>query len=248
MAHLLITGASSGIGAELARQFAAKGYAIGLVARREEKLKALTEELQQAGHSAAWAAADVSDAEATADAVASLTEQLGPVDVAIANAGIGDPTPAKNFEPARFSRVMRVNVEGTTNLFSAVLPSMLERKSGQLVAVSSIAGFAGLPGSAGYCASKAAVNTLMQSFEFELRPRGIRTTTIHPGFIETPMTERNKFPMPFIMPVERAGHIIVRGVLKKKRIISFPWPMVMFMRTMQHLPHWLLQRFMRPRR
>jgi len=237
---ILLTGASSGIGAalavELARQLSAR---IGLMARREELLEEVASAVRDAGGEALCLPCDVAMADEVAAAVERCAAELGPITHAIANAGIGEAMFVHKADAALIARVMRVNYEGATNLFAAVLPAMLEAGSGHLVGVSSIAGFRGLPGSASYSASKAALSTWLEAARVELKPRGIAVSTVHPGFVTTPMTDQNKFPMPFLVPASKAAKIIVRGMMRTKREINFPWPMVTVLRLIRALPNWV---------
>ena len=137
---------------------------------------------------------------------------------------------------------MRINFEGVVNLFSCVVPAMVSRGSGHLVAVSSIAGYRGLPGSAAYSASKAAVSTFMEALRLDLRSTGVAVTAIHPGFVKTPMTDSNSFPMPFLVPLDRAAQRIASGILARKREINFPWQMVLLLRIVRALPAWIYDR------
>ncbi len=242
---VVITGASSGIGAavavELARLRAAK---VGLLARRLEKLEQVASDVRAAGGEALPVACDVVDAAGVQAAVDRVRQEFGPIDIAIANAGIGEPLPVRKFTAEKFARTMRINVEGAANLYAAVLPEMLERHSGQIVGVSSVARWRGLPRSASYSASKAALTTMLESMRLELRPLGVAVTAVHPGFVVTPMTEQNAFKMPFLMGVEKAAKITTRGILKRKRDVNYPWPTVLAIRLARLMPDWLYDRLM----
>ena len=142
------------------------------------------------------------------------------------------------------TRTMRINVEGAANLFAAVLPAMLERHQGQLVGVSSIARWRGLPRSGSYSASKAALTTLMESMRLELRAEGIAVTAVHPGFVVTPMTEKNAFRMPFLMDVDKAARVTTRGILERRRDVNYPRAMVLAVQLSRLMPNWLYDRLM----
>src|SRR6266852_4486384 len=169
----VITGASSGIGWALAKALAAEGCKVGLVARRREQLEALAEEIRQAGGTAAYAPADVAEREPTLAAIHEIAVQLGPVDLLVANAGVGAPTVLEPFNVHDVEKMFRVNVFGVVYAIEAVLPGMLQRGRGHLAAVSSIAAYKGLPGESGYTASKAAVNNYLEGLRIQLRARNI---------------------------------------------------------------------------
>jgi len=230
-----ITGASSGIGAEMARELSRRGYALALVARRADLLAQLASELPNT----IAIPCDVTDSAAVHDAV----RRAGEIDIAIANAGVGVTAwAAKSVADAEM--MMRVNYFGMLYLFDAVIPAMMERRSGHFAGVASLAGLRGLPTSSGYSASKAAMQAFLDAARVELEPFGIRVTTVNPGFIETAMTEKNKFKMPFLMKADRAAKIIVDGIERGARIIEFPLPMSLGVRLTRMLPAWMVDRAM----
>ena len=242
---VVITGASSGIGAavavELARQRQAR---VGLLARRIDKLEEVAKDVRESGGEALAVACDVVDPDVVRGAVAQVREAFGPIDIAIANAGVGVPLPVKRFTGEAVAHTMRINLEGAANLFGAVLPEMIERGSGQLVGVSSVAAFRGLPRSASYSASKAALSTMLESMRLELVPMGIAVTAVHPGFVVTPMTSENAFKMPFLMQLDRATKITTRGILKRKRDVNYPWQTMLAVRFGRWMPDWLYDQIM----
>jgi short-subunit dehydrogenase len=235
----IVTGASSGIGAALAKELHGRGMSVGLIARREAPMQALVQEL---GDRAAYAIADVVDREGLRTAVKQLEEQLGACSLLIANAGIGGPTSAKRWEPKTADtilRIMDVNYRGVVHAVDAVLPGMLSRGSGQLSVVSSVAGYRGLPMFGGYSSSKAAVTNLFEALRIELEPKGIVVSTIHPGFIETPLVEDNQFSMPFLIQADKAARIMATGLERGRSEINLPWQMATLMGIIKHLPVWL---------
>ena len=238
----VITGASSGIGWEMAKVLAGKGCAVGLVARRLDRLEALAAEITAAGGRAAVAAANVGDRQQTLAAIAALRQQLGPVDLLIANSGVGQPTPLEPQNTPQVENMFRVNTLGVVYALEAVLPEMLARGCGHLAAISSLASYKGLPGESAYCASKAAVNVYLEGLRIQLRRRGIYVTTVCPGFIETPMTAVNTFRMPFLLKAPKAARLIVRALERKRKVYNFPWPMMMLMKLTRWLPDWVLAR------
>lgn len=241
----VITGASSGIGWELARCLAAQGCKVGLIARRKDKLEALAQEIGGSGGSAAVAAADVADRDETVVAIHSVCAQLGPADLLIANAGVGWPTLVDPMNMGNIEQMIRVNLLGVVYSIHAVLPSMLERGRGHLAAVSSMAAYKGLPGEAAYCASKAGVNTFMEGMRIHLRDRGIVVTTICPGFVRTPMTAANDFKMPFLLEADETARRIVRALERQRKVYNVPWQMRLMMRATRWAPDWLMARSMR---
>lgn len=235
----VITGASTGIGAALARELARRGHAVGLIARRAELLEAEVAAIRAAGGKASWATADVTDASLTAAALDKLIGELGPIDLLVANAGIGIPSPSHKAPLESWTKMFRLNVEGVLNSIAPVIPPMVARKAGHLAVVSSVAGFRGLPGFGAYSASKSAVTTLFESLRNDLRPYGITCTAIHPGFITTPLTAKNKFPMPFLLSAEAAAKIIADGLEKRRTVITFPWQMKLLMGFVRSLPNFV---------
>lgn len=235
----LVTGASTGIGAALARELARRGHAVGLVARRGELLAALAEEIRAAGGRAAWATADVTVRAEVDAAVRAIEAELGPIDVLVANAGVGLPAPARKVPLDDWITMFDLNVYGVIYSVAAVLPAMVARRGGHLAVVSSVAGFRGLPGFAAYSASKAAVTTFFEGLRGELRGVGIAVTAIHPGFVETPLTAKNRFEMPFLMPADRAARIIADGLERRRAEITFPWQMKILMNLVRVMPNWL---------
>ena len=243
MKRAIITGASSGIGRAMAVELSRRGWAVALLGRRE----ALLQEVARDVRDSAVAACDVVDASAVRDAVASTSQSLGgPFDLAIANAGVGVPTHAAKFNLPDAEQMVRVNILGTMYLLDAVVPSMIERRAGRFSAVASLAGHRGLPGTSVYAASKAFLQSFMEATRIELKPYGVGVTTINPGFIVTPMTEKNRFYMPFLMKADRAAEIIVDGLERGHRRIEFPLPMSLLTRAMRLVPAALYERMTGP--
>jgi short-subunit dehydrogenase len=240
----VVTGASSGIGWELSKTLADRGCHVGLMARRGDRLQALAQEILEAGGKAAWAVADVADREAVRKAAQELMQQLGPVDLLIANAGVGMPTLVEPMNVPHVEQMFQVNVLGVVYAIEATLPQMLKRGHGHLAAVSSLASYKGLPGESAYCASKAAVNTYMEGLRIQLRTRGIAVTTICPGFVRTPMTAPNKFHMPWLLEAEDAARRIVGALERRAKVFNFPWQLSLMMGVTSWLPDWLVARTM----
>ncbi len=242
----VLTGASSGIGWELAKQLAKKGTRVGLIARRREQLERLAAEITGAGGVAAHAAADVAERQPTLDAIREVVGKLGEPDLLIANAGVGAPT---RIEPevnmADLEKMYRVNVFGVMYAVEAVLPGMLARRRGHIAAVSSLGAYKGLPGEWGYTSSKAALNNILEGLRIQLRGRGVHVTTVCPGFIRTPMTAKNKFSMPWLLEPDDAARRILRALERKAAVFNFPWQMSLFMAVVRWLPDWVVERYMK---
>jgi short-subunit dehydrogenase len=233
MKTAFITGGSSGIGASVGRELARRGWRVALAARRKDLLDQHVADIVALGGSAVAVVCDVTDAASVRSAVASV----GTIDLALANAGVGLPGTATRFNLAEAELMMRTNFFGMLYLFDAVIHEMVARNSGHFAAVASLAGHRGLPGSSMYSASKAAMQTFLEASQIELRRSDVTVTTINPGFITTPMTDKNRFHMPFLMTVDEAARRIVHGLEKRKEIIEFPLPMSLVTRTMRFIPH-----------
>ncbi|MDX6270642.1 MAG: hypothetical protein QOD28_1865 [Acidobacteriota bacterium] len=241
---VLITGASSGIGEALAVEFGRRGASVGLLARREEVLREVAGKVEAAGGRALAVAVDVRDAGEVKAAVGKVSARFGRVDVLVANAGKGELTLAREFDIEVVTEVLSVNLLGAMNSVAAVLPEMLARGAGQIVGISSLAAFRGFPGSGAYCASKAALSTFFESLRVELRPRNIYVTTIHPGFIDTPMTRGRNRKMPFLLDAERAAQLMLGAIESRRRTYAFPWQLATIARVGRWLPAALYDRML----
>jgi len=238
----MITGASSGIGAGLALELSRRGAAVGLVARRAELLSELVRKISSERGNASALVADVNDAGELRTQADLLRREFGPIDVLIANAGIGTISPALDLRPEDVAAVFRVNVLGAVNSVAAVLPEMLARKQGQLVAISSLSAYRGLPKSAAYCASKAAVSSFFESLRIDLRGSGVDVTIIHPGFIKTPLTAGRQAKMPYLMELDSAVKRMVRAIEKRKKSYAFPWQLASIVRLGLVMPTFMYDR------
>jgi len=232
----MITGASSGIGRRLALEFARRGARLGLVARRAAVLDEIVEEAETHGTKAIALAADVRDAPALRAVADRLRAEFGRIDLLIANAGIGTTADAAEMQPDDIASVLNINVLGAANSVAAVAPEMVAQGGGQLAVISSLAAYRGLPKSAAYCASKAAVSAFFESVRLDLQPRGIAVTIIHPGFIKTPLTEGRHADMPFLMELDDAVKLIVRAIEKRKKSYAFPWQLASIVRLGMVMP------------
>ena len=219
---ILITGASSGIGTALAEAFAGKGVRLVLGGRSEARLATVSHTCRARGAEVEATALDVTERAAVAEWIAAA-DRRHPLDLAIANAGVSGGTLKGTETEDQARRIFAVNIDGVLNTVFPILPLMLGRKRGQIGIMSSLAGYRGFPGAPAYGASKAAVRVWGEALRGELRPSGVGVSVIMPGFIRTPMTDVNDFPMPFLMPVERAARIVRRGLEADKARIAFPW-------------------------
>jgi short-subunit dehydrogenase len=232
----VVTGASSGIGRALAKRLAVAGCKVGLIARRGDELSLLAAEIIQFGRTAEYAVADVADRAATLAAFRDLAGRLGPVDLLVANAGVGAPTLLDPINVGDVEKMVRVNLLGVVYCIEAVLPDMLRRGNGHIAGVSSLAAYKGLPGESGYCASKAGLSSYLEGLRIQLRGRGVTVTTINPGFIVTPMTEKNTFKMPFLLSADAAARRIVGALRRRVKVYDFPRRTAVLMKLMRWLP------------
>jgi short-subunit dehydrogenase len=234
---VFLTGASSGIGEALAKHYAARGATLGLAARRIDRLRELQGSLSTPVEVYECDVRDVSQVKAAA---ANFIARHGTPDVVIANAGVSFGTLTEYEEDVEaFREILEVNVMGMVNAFHPFVAAMREQKSGTLAGIASVAGFRGLPGAAGYSASKAAAIRYLEALRLELRGTGVSVTTVCPGFIRTPMTAKNPYPMPFIIDVDDAARRIARVIDARKSFAVVPWPMAIVGRILTLLPNFV---------
>ncbi|MBL7665088.1 MAG: SDR family NAD(P)-dependent oxidoreductase [Bacteriovoracaceae bacterium] len=232
MKSVFITGGTTGIGLALAKYYLANGHRVGICGRDKNRLE--DKSLLTHPHFSIYEL-DVSDREKTKKVISDFAGNQG-LDLMIANAGIsvGNKTQLPNFDKAQ--ELMKTNVFGVMNSFEAALEIMLKQKRGHLAGVSSVSGFVGLPGAAPYSASKAAVIKMCESFRIDLAQFNIRVSVIAPGFVDTPLTQKNHHPMPFMISADKAAAIIAKRLEKNHFMISFPWPMYLITRLMEIIP------------
>ncbi|MDZ4254059.1 MAG: SDR family oxidoreductase [Sulfuritalea sp.] len=233
-----MSGASSGIGAALARHYAQAGATLGLAARRQRQLLDLAAELPaglSGGH--ACYALDVADAAALQAAAADFIARYGCPDIVIANAGVsvGTLADAAGDLPA-LRRVFEVNVIGMAQTLQPFIAAMKARGSGRLVGVASVAGIRGLPGAGAYSASKAATIAYLEALRGELRGSGVKVVTLVPGYIATPMTAGNPYPMPFLLPADAAARRFARAIARGSSYAVIPWQMGVVAKLLRLLP------------
>jgi len=244
---VLITGASSGIGQSLALAYLQRGWRVALLARRTDVLQQWLDQLplELPADQACILGADVGDADSMAEAAAQCTALMGLPDVVIANAGIslGVDT-AEREDLDVFAQVLRTNTLGVAHTFHPFIRAMQSRGHGKLVGIASVAGIRGLPGHAAYCASKAAVISYCESLRGELRASGVKVITIAPGYIATPLTARNRYPMPFLMNAEAFAASAMRSIEHSMAYRVIPWPMGIVARLLRILPNALFDRLL----
>lgn len=221
--RVVITGASSGIGEALARYYAAQGATLGLISRRH--------------------GVDVTDEAAMAAAAQDFMRRHGVPDLVIANAGIATGTEGADLrDVAKLRKLLEVNVTGLAATFAAFAPAMREAGRGTLAGIASVAGFRGLAGNGAYSASKSAAITWMESLRAELHGSGVSVVCVCPGYIDTPMTQVNRFRMPFLLSADEAARRIARAIAARRRLAVIPWQMALVSVLLRAMPGWLYDR------
>ncbi len=240
---ILITGGSSGLGAAMAAALARPGVFLALTGRDTGRLAAAADACRAKGAEVEAGLIDVTARDAMA-AFVDACDRRRPLDLAIANAGISAGTQGGAEGAEQVRAIFAANVDGVVN---TVMPlgAMAPRGTGQVAILSSLAGFRGLPGAPAYCASKAAVRVWGEALRADWLARGIRVNVVCPGYVVTPMTAKNDFPMPLLMPAEKAARIILDGLARDRARIAFPWPMYAAVRLLAALPTALLDPFLR---
>ena len=234
--NIWITGASSGIGKALAIKFANEGWQVAASARRENLLR----DLNKINSNISSFPLDVKDEKLSKITFENIIEKFKTIDICIFCTGMHDPEAEKKLSSEKIREIMETNFFGTLNCIMAVNTYLREKKSGHISIVSSVAGYRGLPAASGYCASKAALSNLAESLYFDFKRHNVRVSLISPGFIKTPMTDKNKFPMPMIKSAEYAAEKIFIGLTKKTAFeIHFPKTLTMVMKLLKIMPNWL---------
>jgi NAD(P)-dependent dehydrogenase (short-subunit alcohol dehydrogenase family) len=228
-----ITGGSSGIGAATAAELAGRGARVAITARRQTELETVA---SSAPGEVIAVPGDVRDPEALKHAVIEIESRLGHVDVAMLNAGIWEQMDVSEWDSTPIRTHIETNLMGMVNALDAVLPGMLERRHGRIVGVASVAGYRGFTRAEAYGTTKAAEINLLESLRIDLSPLGVRVQTVNPGFVDTPMTRRNRFPMPFITDAPTAAKRIADGIEKGKAETVFPVPYMIGMKLLRVLP------------
>lgn len=234
---VFITGASSGLGAALARHYAAQGHVLGLLARRGDRLKELSAALPGSHH---LYVADVCDRQALHAAAEDFIQKVGRVDIVIASAGISAGTlTEQKVDFYVFKAIFDTNVLATVSTFEPFVPLMKKIRAGKLVGIASVAGVRGLPGAGAYSASKSAVTTYCESLRLELKPFDVDVVTIAPGYIKTEMTAKNPYSMPFLLDADIFAKRAARAIERRNSYVVIPWQMGIVGKIMRALPNWL---------
>lgn len=241
MKAVFITGGTTGMGMELAKIYVAKGWKVGVCGRDELKFK---ESFDPQPENIQFYQLDVADRTALKAAITDFSKTIG-LDLLIANAGIGYKFKTKVPDFEWSYKMVHVNFLGVMYAFEAALDVMIPRGKGQLVAISSIAGYNGLPGVSAYSATKAAVQKYCESLHLDMKQFGIAVTTINPGFVETPLTSTNQHPMPFLMKAPKAARLMVKAIEKKKMVYAFPFFFATLVRILGMLPRTWYRAIMR---
>jgi short-subunit dehydrogenase len=240
---ILVTGASSGLGEALARFYAAPGVTLVLTGRNLARLDAVAQACGAAGAETRTATVDVNDRAFMADWLRRVDDGT-PIDLVVANAGVSAGTGGDGETDEQARRIFATNLDGVMNTIHPLIPPMRRRRRGQIALMSSLASFRGFPGAPAYCASKAAVRVYGEALRSALRTEGIEVSVICPGFVRTPMTAVNPFPMPFLMEADKAARLIARGLARDRPRIAFPWPTYFGALALGLLPPWLTDRLM----
>ena len=231
-----ITGASSGIGRALAIKFAKEGWKVAISARRENLLN----EISQTNENIKSFPLDVTDSEKCKNVFEDIKKKIGEIDISVFCTGIHDPQSEKTLNLEKVKKIMEVNFFGTVNSINSVYDYYKNKKSGHISIVSSVAGYRGLPAAGAYCASKSALSSFAESLYFDLKRHNVRVSLVSPGFIKTPMTDKNDFPMPMIKSPEFAADQMFKGLTKSKGFeIHFPKSFTSIMKVLKVMPNGL---------
>ncbi|AFH50699.1 Short-chain alcohol dehydrogenase [Ignavibacterium album JCM 16511] len=237
---ILITGASSGIGEAVARKFADEGALLALTARRKDIIDKIAQQLEVKTRVASYKC-DVTNIDEVRNVYRQIKIDFGKIDIAFLNSGVSFRSGIKEFDSAKARQIFDTNVMGLINFVEVLLPDFMNEKNGVIVGVSSLADSRGFPKSGFYCASKAAASIFLESLRIELKPYNVKVITIRPGFVKTPMTDKNEFFMPFLMEPEKAADIIIRGIKKEKNRIQFPFAISLAVRILRIIPDSLFE-------
>ena len=232
-----ITGASSGIGAETAMQMARNGYHVAATARSQDKLEALVEKSKSMKGSITAYPGDVTKLKVMQDIVTKIEKEQGAIDIALLNAGTYFGESGADFKASDFKRTMDINLNGMANCLEPLLKLFKSRKKGHIAIVASVAGYRGLPKSVAYGPSKAALINMTEALYIDCKPLGIKVQLVCPGFVKTPLTDKNDFEMPMLMEVEDAASALIKGLESNQFEITFPWVFALILKTIGLLPN-----------
>lgn len=236
---VLLTGASSGIGYSLAKLLPKENCSVALLSRRENILNELANEIKIVGVQVRAYKCDVGNVDEVRNSFEQVKKDFGKIDVAILNAGVSSRIDVSKYSSSTAKEIFEANTFGIINCAEQLLPDFMQRRGGVIVGVSSLAESRGFPKSGFYNASKAAATLLLESLRVELKPYNIKVMIVKPGFVRTPMTDKNEFHMPFLMDVDKAARIILNGIKKEKKIIQFPFTTVIGSKIVKFMPDWL---------
>ncbi|MCI5044211.1 MAG: SDR family NAD(P)-dependent oxidoreductase [Aquisalinus sp.] len=231
-----ITGASYGLGRALAEHMARKGWQVAISARSEDDLKVFAAESKSWKGQVHAYPCDITNLDDLKQAVVKIEADIGPIEIAVLNAGTHQPMRAHEFDANVFRKLTDINLMGTVNCIEALLPGFYKRQSGQIAVVSSVAGYRGLPTSAAYGMTKAGLINMAEALKPEFDEANILIQVVSPGFVRTPLTDKNDFPMPFIMEPEDAARAFYKGLVSRRFEIVFPWQMGIIFKLIRMLP------------
>lgn len=237
--NILLTGASSGIGYALAKKLAAEGANLALASRSKDTLDKLADELSSLTNKIRAYHCDVSDKSSITECVKNVINDFGTVDIAILNSGVSIRSHSSETKSGIAENIFAVNTLSIHHFNEALLHVFKKNKESLFVGITSLADVRGFPGSGLYSASKAAASTLLECMRIELKKYNIKVLIVKPGFVKTPMTDKNEFLMPFMLTADKAAGIIVKGIKREKKIISFPFPIVWSTKILRVMPAWL---------
>ena len=240
-----VTGAGKGIGQQVSLQLAEAGWCVAATSRTKDDLNALASDSTDFAGSIHPLSADITDRSSIDSLVEMIEDRLGPLDLAVLNAGTYLRFGLEEFSAERFSEQIGINVIGTVNCLSPVLKRMKDRQKGQIAVVSSLSAYRGLPMASAYGASKAALTNMCEALKPECDLYGVGLSVVHPGFVRTPLTDRNEFPMPFLISADAAARELIDGLNKRKFEITFPTRFAWLMKCLRCLPYALYFRITR---